>query len=65
VIARACYVQCDRCGNPAGISTDGAVMARRYARINDGFTRVEVDRGLRHEDVCPRCQSATSEGEPR
>lgn len=49
MISRACYVRCDRCGDPAPIATDGAVYARRYAK-EVGFLRVGRD------DVCLRCR---------
>jgi len=48
MIASACYVQCDRCGDPAPISTDGADIARAHAR-QEGYKRVGK------EDVCSRC----------
>lgn len=49
MISKACYVQCDQCGDPAEISTEGSKMARRYARAQ-GYT---YNQG---RDLCPRCQ---------
>jgi hypothetical protein len=59
MISRASYVQCDRCGDPAQVSVEGAKGARAHAR-QEGFKRIAVDTGLRHEDVCPRCLRASS-----
>lgn len=50
-IARAWYVQCDRCGNPAEISVEGSKSARDYARVCNGFVRKGG------QDICPGCQT--------
>lgn len=39
MISRAWYVQCDRCGDPAPVSVEGAVSARHYAQAEAGFVR--------------------------
>ena len=57
MIARACYVTCDRCGDPAEVSTEGAKLARRYAK-HVGYVTLKraLPEGTKTEDVCPRCQ---------
>lgn len=59
MIARACYVICDQCGNPAEISTEGANFARRLARA-EGFS-YEVVHGehgsTAGRDLCGHCNS--------
>lgn len=47
-MARASYVRCDRCGNPAPVSTDGGCTARLIAK-NEGWERIDG------QDVCPWC----------
>lgn len=47
-IAKACYVICDKCGDPAEVSTEGDTLARTYAR-QQGYT---FKGG---KDLCPRC----------
>lgn len=59
MISSACYVQCDHCGDPAAVSTDGSVLARVYAK-QEGFVRVRVNGKLR--DLCRRCRP-DSDGE--
>lgn len=56
MISRACYIQCDRCGDPAEVSTEGAKTARAFAR-QQGYERLKrgLTEGPRWEDVCPRC----------
>lgn len=65
MIRQACYVTCDRCGDPAETTVEGADMARRHAR-QQGFkrvvTRADVERpdwmdqpSTAMEDVCSRC----------
>lgn len=49
MIARACYVQCDRCGSPAEVVVGDAVEARLAAVVADHFKRIK------REDVCPGC----------
>lgn len=49
MISRACYVQCDQCGDPAEVSVEGAKLARQYARAQ-GYTYSG------RLDLCPRCQ---------
>lgn len=60
MIARACYVICDRCGDPADeVSTGGAQIARTQAR-REGFVRIKRQRlpdSVKSEDVCSRCFS--------
>lgn len=51
MIARACYVMCDGCGDPAEISTSGSKDARRLANA-EGFVRVDG------RDLCWRCRPA-------
>lgn len=49
MISRACYVQCDRCGDPAPVSVEGAKIARAHARqVGYVYTASK-------EDVCSRC----------
>lgn len=50
MITTACYVICDKCGYPAPISTEGAEIARKYAKHESGFIRTNK------EDLCPNCQ---------
>lgn len=50
MIAKACYVQCDLCGDPAEVSTDGSRLAREYAR-QQGYIYVK------RKDICPRCRT--------
>lgn len=59
MIARACYVICDKCGDPAEVSTEGAEVARAMARAQ-GFTRVTViePNNIRRRDLCSRCSAA-------
>ena len=38
-IARAWYIRCDNCGNPAEVSTESGASARDYAQSFDGFIR--------------------------
>ena len=59
-LARAWYVRCDRCGNPAEISTEDGRNARMLARL-DGFVRRRVDG--RTTDLCKAC--ATTGRYPR
>lgn len=49
MIARACYVACDRCHEAAPVTTDGSKDARVLARA-EGFIVTATN-----EDVCPRC----------
>lgn len=56
MIARACYVACDRCHEAAPVTTDGAPDARYLARA-EGFIRTPTD-----EDLCPRCAGKTWTG---
>lgn len=62
-ISKACYVICDECGDPAEISTEGADMARSYAKAQ-GFVRVKRDGKM--VDLCQRhsgVQNPKLEGE--
>ncbi len=49
MISRACYVQCDHCGDPAEIACiKGATEARAIAKL-EGFGRVQG------RDYCATC----------
>jgi hypothetical protein len=41
---------CDKCGDPAPISTEGAKVAREYAKHENGY--IYRDK----LDICPRCR---------
>ena len=49
MISKACYVQCDECGDPAEVAVGGAKEAREFARQQGYLT------GRR--DLCPRCRT--------
>lgn len=55
-IAKACYVICDECGDPAAVSTEGAKVARQYARQQGYTTKPKNDR-----DLCSRCNKTAPE----
>lgn len=52
MISKACYVQCDECGDPAEIAVNGAKEARELAWQQGYLT------GKR--DICPRCRTDDS-----
>lgn len=58
MIRTACYVSCDGpCGgDPAAVSTSGAVEARAFAK-QQGFMRLKIDGRL--VDLCENCQYET------
>lgn len=62
MISKACYVTCDNCGDPAGVSTEGAKLARAYARA-EGFVRVRVMGKM--VDLCVRCRPEESVADER
>lgn len=64
MISRACYVQCDHCGDPAEVAVHGAKEARDFARKR-GYKRVSVKRRSREgqllarkADLCSGCFDA-------
>ena len=64
MISRACYVQCDHCGDPAEVSCTNAKEARDFAR-QQGYKRVTVKRCdregrllARQIDLCRGCFDA-------
>lgn len=61
MIARMSYLACDRCGNP-GPFGDSPKECRAEGR-REGWVRVSVDHGRRHEDLCSRCRSLDTDGE--
>jgi hypothetical protein len=54
MISHASYVQCDRCGDPAQVSVEGARGARAHARL-EGFKHID------NKDICPRCLQSDEE----
>jgi hypothetical protein len=50
VIGRACYVICDRCGNPAEVVTGGAKEARAVASETARYRREDG------QDLCGDCR---------
>jgi hypothetical protein len=56
MIVKAFYVMCDRCGDPAPVSTEGRKLAREFAR-QERFKRIGPALGEPgpREDVCSRC----------
>jgi hypothetical protein len=55
VISRACYVECDLCGDPAPVACVEGVSEARQLAANDGYRRVD------DKDVCGRCRAALRE----
>jgi hypothetical protein len=49
MISQACYVQCDICGDPAEVSTEGYKVAREIAKYQ-GYIYVNK------KDICYKCQ---------
>lgn len=56
MIRRAHYIVCDRCHDPAQISTEGTHIARKYAN-QEGYIRERSKESRMMEDICPRCQA--------
>jgi hypothetical protein len=52
-MSRAWYLQCDICGGPAAVVTEGAKEARLVARRYDGFKRIKMLG--KYYDLCPNC----------
>lgn len=56
MISKAWYVQCDRCLDPAPVSTNSRTEARLYARSEAGYIYKYNRDDKKHEDICPRCK---------
>lgn len=56
MISEAWYVQCDKCLDPAPVSTTSAKDARRYARSEAGYVYKYNNKSKKYEDICLRCR---------
>jgi hypothetical protein len=58
VIARACYVMCDECGNAGPTVVFGAKEARSVAKVESGFARIDG------RDLCAACRPDAPDHSP-